>query len=165
MVLSRYNSKKPVTFDTQDRLDDKIDKHMSMMSKQTAQGNNQNKQFNPKIYQGKRRGQTRNYYDQVNYQNRYRSNSGVGECYLGVDLSMDRIIEEDCNMLIIIEMTLEEDILGKHKIIEVRILEVDIEAIIEMTILEEVEIGLGKDNTQVILKGMIKVVVVDQDQV
>ena len=41
-----------------------------------SQGNNQNKQFKPKLYQGKRRGQTRNYYDQDNYQNRYGSNSG-----------------------------------------------------------------------------------------
>ena len=57
------NSKKVVTFDTQDRLDDKIDKHTSMMSKLTAQGNNQNKQFKPKIYQGKRGGQMRNYYN------------------------------------------------------------------------------------------------------
>ena len=47
-----------------------------MMSKLTGQDNNQNKQFKPKIYQGKRRGQTRNYCDQGNYQNRYRSNSG-----------------------------------------------------------------------------------------
>ena len=47
----------------------------SMMSKLTAQGNNQNKQFKPKIYQRKRRGQMRNYYDQGYYQNRYRSNS------------------------------------------------------------------------------------------
>ena len=43
---------------------------MSMMSKLTAQGNNQNKQSKPKIYEGKRRGQTINYYDQGNYQNR-----------------------------------------------------------------------------------------------
>ena len=49
------NSKKVVTFGTQDRLDDKIDKLMSMMSKLTAQGNNWNKQFRPKMYQGKRR--------------------------------------------------------------------------------------------------------------
>ena len=71
-----YNSKKVVTFDMQDRLDDKIDKFTSMMSKLTAQGNNQNTLLKPKIYQGKRRGQTRNYYDQGNYQNRCRSNSG-----------------------------------------------------------------------------------------
>ena len=40
------------------------------MRKLTAQGSNQNKQFKPKIYQGKRRGQTRNYYDQGKYKNR-----------------------------------------------------------------------------------------------
>ena len=39
----------------QDRLDNKIDKLISMMSKLPTQGNNQNKQFKPKIHQGKRR--------------------------------------------------------------------------------------------------------------
>ena len=47
-----------------------------MMSKLAAQGNNQNKQFKPKVYQGRRRGQMRNYYDLGKYQNRYRLNSG-----------------------------------------------------------------------------------------
>ena len=61
-------------------------------------------------------------------------------------------------------MTLEETIFEKCKITEVKILEVDIEGIIEMTTLKEVEIGLGKDNIQVILEGMIEVVV-DQNQV
>ena len=78
---------------------------------------------------------------------------------------MDRIIEDGCNTLIIIEMTLVEEILGKCKIIEVSIIQVDIEAITETTTLEEVEVGLGKDSIQVILEGMIKGVVVDQDQV
>ena len=58
-VRDGYNSKKVVTFETQDRLDNKTDKLTSMMSKQTAQGSNQNKQFKPKIYQSKRTGQTR----------------------------------------------------------------------------------------------------------
>ena len=72
-----YNyNKKVVTFDMQDRLDDKTDKLTSMMSKLIPQGSNQNKLFKPKIYQSKRRGQTRNYYNQGNYHNRYRSNSG-----------------------------------------------------------------------------------------
>ena len=72
-----YNSKK-VTFDMQDRLDDKIDKLTSMMSKLTAQDNNQNKHFKLKIYQGRWRGQSwNNYPDDTNYQNRYRSNSRV----------------------------------------------------------------------------------------
>ena len=78
-MKDEYNSKK-ITFDIQDSLDDKIDKLTSIMSKLTAQDDNQNKQFKPKIYQSKRRGQSRNIYDQNNYdqrnyQNEYRSNS------------------------------------------------------------------------------------------
>ena len=57
-IRDGYNSKKVVTFDMQDRLDNKIDELTSMMSKLTVQGDNQNKQFEPKIHQGKRRGQT-----------------------------------------------------------------------------------------------------------
>ena len=90
---------------------------------------------------------------------------GIGECHLGTELSMDRITEEGCNMLIIIEMTLEEEILEECKIIEASIIEVDIEAVIEMITLEEVEVGLEKDNSQVILEGMIEAVVEDQDKV
>ena len=79
-IKDRYISKK-VTFDTQDSLEEKIDRLTSMISKLTAQDDNQNKQFKSMIYQGKRRGQTRNLYnrcsyDQRNYQNRYRSNRG-----------------------------------------------------------------------------------------
>ena len=40
-------------FDTQDRLDDMLDKITSMMSKFTAQDSNQNRPFKPKIYQEK----------------------------------------------------------------------------------------------------------------
>ena len=75
-----YNSKE-VTFDLQNSLDDKIDKLTLMMSKLTALDNNQNKQFQPKIYQSRWRGKSSNYYDQNNYdqdkyQNRYRSTCG-----------------------------------------------------------------------------------------
>ena len=74
-----YSSMK-VTFDMGDSLDDKIDRLMSMMSKMTAQDDDQNKQLKPMIYQSKWRGITRNFYDQNydqrNYQNRYRSNIG-----------------------------------------------------------------------------------------
>ena len=70
-----------VTFDTQDGLEEKIDKVILMISKLTTQEDSQSKQFKPKIYQNRRRGQTRNIYvrhnyDQRNYQNRYRSDSG-----------------------------------------------------------------------------------------
>ena len=47
---------------------------------------------------------------------------------------------------------------------ELSIIKVDIEAIIETTTLEEVEVGVGKDSIHVILEGMIKAVVIDQDQ-
>ena len=53
-IKDGYNSKK-VTVDTQDSLDDKIDRLTSMMSKLTAQDDNQNKQFKPKIYQSRQR--------------------------------------------------------------------------------------------------------------
>ena len=75
-VRDGYHNKMGVTVDTQDRLDDKIDKLTSMMSKLTAQGNNQNKQFKPKMYECKKIGQTKDYYDHSCYQNRLRSNSG-----------------------------------------------------------------------------------------
>ena len=65
-----------VTFDVHNRLGDKLDKITPMMSKLTAQGSNQNGPFKPKIYQDKKRGQMRYYYDQGKYQNRYISNSG-----------------------------------------------------------------------------------------
>ena len=79
----------------------------------------------------------------------------------------------------IIEMTLGEEIIERCKAIEVRIIEVDVETFIEtiiethtettiemtieMTILEEVEVGLEKDNTHVTLEGMTEAVL-DQDQ-
>ena len=75
--MSTKNScvSKKVTLHTQDNLGEKIDRLMTMMSKLTAQDDHQNKQFKPKIYQSKRRGQMRNFYDKCdrNYPNRYRS--------------------------------------------------------------------------------------------
>ena len=44
----------------------------------------------------------------------------IGEHHLEVELSMDRIIEEDHSMLLTIEMTLGKEILEEHKIIGVK---------------------------------------------
>ena len=164
-IRDGYNSKKLVTFDMEDRLDDKIDKLTYMMSKLTVQGSNQNKPFKLKIYQGKMRGQTRNFYDQCNYQNRYRSNSGDRRMLFKGRAQYRQNYRGGCNMLTIIEMTSGEELLQEHKIIEVKVLEVDIEITIKMKTLVEVKVDLEKDNIQVILEGMIKVVVVDQNQV
>ena len=103
--------------------------------------------------------------DQIVDQNRYRLNSGDRRTSFSGRGQYRKNYREDHNMSILIEMTLGETILEKCIIIEVKILEVEIEVIIEMTTLEEVEVDLGKDNIQVILAEMIKVVVVDQDQV
>ena len=70
----------------------------------------------------------------------------IGEHHLQVGFSIDRVIKEGCNMLVTIEMTLGEVMLKECKIIEVNILEEDIEVTLEMTIMEEVEVGLGKTN-------------------
>ena len=72
---------------------------------------------------------------------------------------MDKTIEEGCSMIKIAEVILGDEILEECKFIEVRILEVGKEVILEMTILEEVDIGLGKGSIRVILEEMSKVVV------
>ena len=99
-IKDRYNKK--VTFDTWDGLEDKIDRLTAMMGKLATRDNGINKQFKPQIYQSKRRGQSRNFYDKSdydrrNYQNRYRSNSKIEGFSLvdkiEVDLGMNRITE------------------------------------------------------------------------
>ena len=60
----------------------------------------------------------------------------IGECHIEAELSTDRIIEEGHNMITIIEMTLGEEILEGHKIIEVKILEIDIEVTMKIKILK-----------------------------
>ena len=74
------NCNKKVTFDTEDGLEDKIDKLKVMTDKLAARDNRTIRQFKPQINQSRRRGQSRNFYDshncdRGNYQNRYRSNS------------------------------------------------------------------------------------------
>ena len=79
-IKDSYSSNKKVTFDTQDGLEEKIDRLTVLMSKLTAKDDGLNKHFKPKIFQNKRRGQTKNFHDKCNYdhknhQNRYRSDS------------------------------------------------------------------------------------------
>ena len=81
--------------------------------------------------------------------------------HLEVEVNTNRIIGEHYSMSILIEMTLGETTLEKCKIIELKILEVDIEIITEMTTSEEVR--LEKGITQVILEEIIEAVA-DQDQ-
>ena len=64
-IKDNYNKK--VTFDTWDRLEDKIDKLTIMMGKLAARDKGANRQFKPQIYQSRRKGQSRNFYDSHNY--------------------------------------------------------------------------------------------------
>ena len=72
-IKDRYISKK-VTFNTQDGLEEKIDRLISMMRKLTAQDDDPVKPFKHKIYQSKRRGHTRNIYDRCNCGQRNNQN-------------------------------------------------------------------------------------------
>ena len=65
-----------------------------MLSKLTAQDNKENQPFKPKIYQGKKRGQARNFYDQDRYQHIDIDQTVViGECHIEVELSVDKILK------------------------------------------------------------------------
>ena len=65
-IRDSYNNNK-VTFETQDGSEDKIDRLTVMMSKLATKDDGTYKQFKSQIYQSKRRGQTRNFYDKHNY--------------------------------------------------------------------------------------------------
>ena len=111
-----YNNKK-VTFNTQDGLKDKIDRLMVMISKLAAKDDGINKKFKPQIYQSKRMGQSRNFYDkynydQRNYQNRYGSNSGDKGIQFSGRIQYGQNFKVDPDMGKTIGLTLEEEILG-----------------------------------------------------
>ena len=94
---------------------------MSMMRSLTTQVDSQYMQCKPKTYQGKRRGQTRNIYDkhiydQRNYHNRYRSNSGERRISFNGRIHMDRIIEIALGIIRTIEMILGEEICDQSKL-------------------------------------------------
>ena len=80
---------------------------------------------------------------------------------------MARIVWTDQGIIRTIKMILEEELLKEiseqTRITEVKIIEVDIEEIIEMIIMKEVEVGLGMD-TIPIIEGM-KEATVGLDQV
>ena len=68
-----------VTYDTQDGLEEKKDRLTTMMSKLTAKGNGLSIQFKTKIFQNKRRGQTRNFYDRSNYDQKKTIEIGIDQ--------------------------------------------------------------------------------------
>ena len=126
-ISNDYNttSDMAVSFNKQDRLDDKIDNCIWMARKLTAKIDKWVKQYKSQIYQRKRRGQARQNYDQGNYWNRIRSSSGdrwmnfrdIGRArnVQSYDKIMDKITDK---------------IIGRCKITEIRIMEVDKKTVI-----------------------------------
>ena len=67
----REGTSRKVSFDTRDKLGDKIDKLMVMLGRLAAKDSNKKRPFKPQIYQSRGRGQNKGY-SQRNYQNRKR---------------------------------------------------------------------------------------------
>ena len=109
-IKDRYNNKK-VTFNTQDRLENKIDRLTVLMSKLPANEEGTNKQFKPKIYQSKRRDLMGNFYDRCAIRIGIDQIAEIEEYNLAVEFCMDKAIEVDQGMDKIIGMTLGEQIL------------------------------------------------------
>ena len=83
-----------------------------MMSKLTARGDEQNKQFKPKIYQGNRRGQLKHFYDNIIVTREIiridtDHTEGIGEFHSVVGYNVNEITEIDQNMSRTTKMTLE----------------------------------------------------------
>ena len=68
----REGTNRKVLFDTRDKLGDKIDKLTVMLGRLATKDNYEKRPFKPQIYQGRRRGQNRNF-GQRNYQDKNRS--------------------------------------------------------------------------------------------
>ena len=70
-----------VSFDTKEKLWDKINKLVVMIGKLATRDSSTGRQVKPQIYPNRGRGQNRNY-NQRNYQNRYRSDSNDRRQYI-----------------------------------------------------------------------------------
>ena len=87
----------------------------------------------------------------------------IKECHIKEEVRTYKVRDEGHTIIKIIEVILGKEILEGHKIIEVRILEVDTEVTFEMTTLVEVEVGLDIDSNHVTSEDVREAV--DQDQV
>ena len=96
-IKDGYVSKK-VTFEAVGSLEDKISRLTPLMTKLTTQDDGQDIQFKPKIHQGKRKVQTRNFHERGNYDQRIYPISTyqiaeAGKLNLVIELSVDKIIK------------------------------------------------------------------------
>ena len=160
-----------VTFDTRNNLHEKIDRFTSMMSKLTAQDDDQVKQFKPKYIKVKGVNRQGNFMINIMVREIFKMDTGqivkIGEYCSVAEYNMARIVETDHGIMRTVKVNLEQEILEgiseQIQITEDKIKEVDIEKIIEMIIMKELEVGLGINNI-LIIEGT-KEVTVGLDQV
>ena len=93
MKVRGYHNTRAVTFNMQDRLDDKIDKPLSMMSKLTAQDSNNINSSSIEYIKEKRGHRQRITMTKVNIRPDTDQTVLIEECHLEVELGMDRIIQ------------------------------------------------------------------------
>ena len=108
----------------------------------------------------------RNFYNH-NYdrRNRYRSNSGDRRISFSGRIQYGQNYRDRPKYRGHSEQESLEGICDQIRILEVKIIEVDIEGILEMIIMKEVKVGLGIGNIKIIPEGMKEVMVgLDQDQ-
>ena len=109
------NNNSNVSCDTQDMLDNKIDKLISMMSKLPTESSNQNRLLKPKILRG--RGEDKvEIIIMIEIGNEkgldWAVRIDIEDQIIDIDLNMDKIIEKCLNMIRIIK----EEILGEETI-------------------------------------------------
>ena len=141
----RDNPSRRVTFDTGDKLGDKIDKLTVMIGKLASRDSGSVRQFKPQIYQGKRREKIEvAMLDAVMISEVIKINAGqiveTGDSTdkIEVDKGINKIIEEE----------ILEVMQGCIKILKDKTVEESTEIIIEMKVMAvlEIETGLEKDH-------------------
>ena len=158
-----------VTFDTQDRLEGKIDKLKAMMDKLAAKDSEVNRPFKPQMYQSKRRGQGGMFMIHI-IMTEETIKIGTYQMVETGEFSLTDKVEVGLGMIRTIGQKILEAVQSYIKFLEERIVEENTKGIIEtkITAQREVEVGLEKVHFQeiIIIEGMIESqVIADQGKV
>ena len=145
-IKDSYNQQ--VTFDTQDSLEKRIDRLTVIISKVAAKDNELNKQFKPKIFQSRRNFYDKCNYDQRNYQNRYRSNSGDRRVSFSSGIQCGQNYRDSPRYEQSYRNYFRRGSFRGNVQTHQNHIEVNIEEIIGMRIIKEAEVDLGKGNTR-----------------
>ena len=137
-ISIRDGTNRKVSFNTRDELGNRIDKLTVMLGRLAAKDNHDKRPFKPQIYQGRGRGQNRNF-NQRSYQDR----TGL---IIGQVVEIEGSLETGPGLNRITEGGIFEAILGD---MVDRIAEGTIEIMtIDITITIEAEIGQGRGHSQ-----------------